>query len=74
MSDNANLSSPTVLSETPAIALATLAAGYQFRLKTIPMGVTKRYLGMQYVVAGATTTAGAITSGIVATRQSTSIG
>ncbi len=73
MSDNANLSSPTVLQETTVIALATLIAGYQFRLNTIPAGITKRYLGMQYVVGTAAPTAGTITSGIVLTKQTTTV-
>jgi hypothetical protein len=71
-SANADLSSPTVLVQTPAIALATMIAGYQFRL-AVPPGISQRYLGMQYVVAGATTTAGAVTSGIVETKQTTRI-
>lgn len=72
-SDNADLSSPTVLVETAAIAVASLVAGYQFRLGVVPVGVSKRYLGMQYVIATATTTAGKITSGIVLDKQTTSI-
>lgn len=71
MADNAALSSNlTILDETPAIALATLIAGYQFRLRAIPQGITKRYLGMRYVIGTATTTAGEITSGLALSRMS----
>ena len=59
-----NLSSPTVIASTAAIALASLVAGYQFRLE-IPPGLAQRYLGVQFVIATATTTAGKVTAGIV---------
>jgi hypothetical protein len=39
------------------IALATLVAGYRARL-AISEGITARYLGVQYVIATATMTAG----------------
>lgn len=58
-SANADLSSHDVLTQTDAIAVASLVAGYQFRLGTVPPGVTKRYLGIRYVVVG-TPTAGAV--------------
>lgn len=55
--DAAALSSPTILQSSEVIALATLVAGYRFRL-AIPEGVLERYLGVQYVIGTATTTAG----------------
>lgn len=67
-SANADLSSPTILQTTPALALATLVAGYQFRLR-IPPGISARYLGVQYVIGTATTTAGTVTAGIVLDKQ-----
>lgn len=66
-SDNADLSSPTVLQQTDAIGKATLVAGYRFMVGRIPPNTLKRYLGVQYVIAGATTTAGNVTAGIVLT-------
>ena len=69
-SANADLSSPTVLQSTAALALATLKAGYQFRL-ALPAGINQRYIGMQYVIGTATTTAGKVTAGIVAAKQTT---
>jgi hypothetical protein len=70
MADDAALTSNlTVLQSTPAIALATLKAGYQFRLSTLPPGVTKRYLGFQYIIGTAAITAGAITAGLVANKS-----
>lgn len=53
MSANADLSSNTVLESTAAIPTATLVIGYKFALSRIPSGVTKRYIGLQYVVVGA---------------------
>lgn len=74
MADDAALSSNlTVLYETAAIAYATLTAGYQFRLGTIPPGLTKRYVGVRYVIAVATTTAGNVTAGIVMDKQTSPI-
>jgi hypothetical protein len=72
MSDNADLSSPTVLNSTPAIALATLVAGYQFRVG-LPVGITKRYLGLRYTIGTAAMTAGTVTAGIVLDRQTSTI-
>lgn len=72
MSANADLSSPTILESTQAIALATLVAGYQFRLG-VPVGITARYLGVQFVIGTATTTAGKVTAALLLDRQSTSI-
>lgn len=71
MADNAALSSNlTVLSETPAIALATLVAGYQFRLGSVPQGITKQYLGFRYTTATAVATAGKVTAGFIVNRPS----
>lgn len=67
-SANANLSSPDVLATTPAIAYTALKAGYQARLGW-PAGFTKRYIGVQYVIGTATTTAGKVTAALVETRQ-----
>lgn len=53
-----------VLQDTGAIGYATLVAGYKVRLR-VPHGVTKRYLGVRYTVATATTTAGKVTAGFI---------
>src|SRR5215831_12543763 len=47
----------TVLQETLAIPVATLVAGYRVRLNDFPAGISQRYVGMRYIVSGATTTA-----------------
>jgi hypothetical protein len=58
-SASANLGTPTVLGSSEAIALATLVKGYQFRVAgVLPKGIAQRYLGVQYVIGTATTTAG----------------
>lgn len=64
MSDNADLSSNTVLESTAAIATASLVVGYKFALSRLPTGITKRYVGLQYVVVGSMS-AGKITAGLV---------
>lgn len=54
-SANANLSSPDVLVEE-AILTTALLAGQQFTL-AVPQGrITKRYIGVQYTLAGTTPT------------------
>lgn len=63
-SANSDLSSPTVLASGPTLALAAAAAGAE--LLDVPLPDTNaRYLGFQYVIAGATTTGGTVTAGIV---------
>lgn len=64
-----DLSSPTILASTSAIALATLVAGYRFRIE-LPQGVTQRYLGVSYTIATANYTGGTISTGFVMHEQS----
>lgn len=69
--DNAALSTNLeVLQATDAIALATLTAGYTFRLSAVPSGVSKRYIGLRYVIGTAAMTAGAVTAGLALDRTS----
>lgn len=71
--DNAALSSNlTVLAETPAYALAALTAGKQFPLRFAPP-VSQRYIGVRYVIATATTTAGKCSAGLVMDKQTVGI-
>lgn len=63
-SASADLSTPTIVCSSQVIAKATLVVGYKFRL-FIPFGLTQRYLGLQYTIGTATTTAGKITACIV---------
>ena len=55
---------PVVLAQSPAVAVASLKAGYKFPINYIPKG-NKGYLRLKYTVVG-TATAGKITAGIVA--------
>lgn len=55
--------------KTPAIALATLKAGYKIPLAFVPYS-TKKYIRLNYTVATGPMTAGKITAGIVADVQS----
>jgi hypothetical protein len=63
-SDNSDLSSPTVLASGPVVAKADAVAGAVLMDAPLP-DTDARYLGFQYVIGVATTTAGTVTSGIV---------
>lgn len=70
-SDNADLSSPVVVAQTPAIVLASLVSGSEWLRMEIPAnspGSMKRYIGVSYTVVG-TMSAGAVTAGVVLDRQ-----
>jgi hypothetical protein len=58
-----------VLEETRAYGFAALVAGSQLPLRT-PVGIKRRFIGVQYVIGTAATTAGNITAGFFAGRQS----
>lgn len=64
-SANANLSSPDVLATGLAVPLASLTAGAELLDTAIP-GTTKRYLGLQFVLAGTFTGSATVQGGIVA--------
>lgn len=51
-----------ILSQT--ILLADLIAGKQANFDVLPNGITERYLGIEYVVAGSAPTLGKVTAGI----------
>lgn len=75
MADDAALTSNlTIVSQTDTLALATLVAGYQFRFGRVPPGISKRYLGLRYVIGTATMTAGKVTAGLALDRQDTFVG
>jgi hypothetical protein len=57
-----------VIAQSRVYALADLVAGLQFGVAVLPNDC-KRYLRVNYVIAGATTTAGLATAGIVAGVQ-----
>lgn len=67
-SANANLSTPTVILATDAIAKTALTAGARFNLpiphQTLAQGLAlgQRYLGLQYTVATGPLTAGAFSA------------
>lgn len=62
-SDSADLSSPTVLATSGAVAEANLTAGARLLATAVPR-TSKRYLGLQFVSVG-THTAGTIFGGLV---------
>lgn len=69
--DNAALDSNNVVRWTSgAVPVASLVAGYRFDLRFLPESLTKEYLGLRYTVTGTTATAGKITAGLVAARDS----
>lgn len=70
MADNDALSSNlTILTQTDAIIVTALTAGYTWKLRCVPAGVTKRYLGVRWVIAGEATTAGTATAFLCVDRQ-----
>lgn len=68
-SENADLSSSTVLYSSGAVGVATLLQGYQIPVQYIPNGATGRYIGLRYTVGGSNATAGMITAGITFGNQ-----
>ena len=67
-SDDEAFSSSDTLATSGAIAAADLVAGYQFPVQYMPIN-TKRYVRVNYTVAGTAPTAGTVTAGIVASHQ-----
>ena len=63
--DAALTTSVDVLQSTGPIAYTALTAGKRIHLSPPAAGLTKRYWGLRYVVAGATTTAGTVTASLV---------
>lgn len=60
-----NLGSPTVLASGPVVGVADAIAGKELLDVAIP-DTTKRYLGVQYLISGATTTDGTVNAHLVA--------
>ena len=77
MADDAALSTSLVsLAQSPGgsitvgIAVASLVAGYRFRVAgVLPVGLSKRYLGLRYNIFTATLTAGTIDAMLCADRS-----
>lgn len=63
--DNTSFSSATTVASTHAVPAASLVAGYQFPLVTIPNTVNERYVRLKYTVGGSNATAGTITASVV---------
>lgn len=67
--DNSSFSSAATIASSPAIAAASLVAGYIFPLAHIPMTGMERYVRLKYTVGGSNATAGTITASIVPSIQ-----
>lgn len=68
--DNPSFSSATTVAETPAIALASLVAGYQVPFPNVlAEGVKERYVRLYYDITGTAPTTGKVTAAVVADRQ-----
>lgn len=59
------LTSPTVLASGPVVGVADAIAGKELLDVAIP-DTSKRYLGTQYIISGATTTDGTVNANLVA--------
>jgi hypothetical protein len=67
------LTNPVILQSSQAIVCPAL--GYQFRLGgTLPIGITKNYLGIKYTTAVHDPTAGKVSAFLTPTRQTTNVG
>ena len=60
--------SPTVLQVSDAVVLASLVAGYKFRLR-VPSHGLQQFLRLDYNVTGTNPTVGKITAGIVVDNE-----
>jgi hypothetical protein len=69
-SASADLSSPTVIGSTDAVAAASLVAGYNTAVRINPQigGNGQRYIGARYTIVG-TFSAGAVTADVVKNIQ-----
>tara|TARA_R110000824_G_scaffold40166_2_gene120647 strand:- start:3591 stop:4058 length:468 start_codon:yes stop_codon:yes gene_type:complete len=72
ISTTSTLASATVLVETDALIMSSLAAGYQVALSVLPDRITERYLGVIYEVTN-TVTGGTMSSAIVAGVQKNTV-
>lgn len=63
-SASSNLATPTVLASGPVVAVAAATAGAILMDQPLP-DVNFRYIGFQYIISGATTTAGNVTAAFV---------
>jgi len=59
------LTTPTVIKETSALVVGTFIAGWTVIFSAPVEAIPLRFLGFDYVIATATTTAGTITAGIL---------
>ncbi len=59
------LTAATVLIPSPAIAKASLAAGYRFKHGTTPRNIAQRFVGCQVLIGTAARTAGAYSAGLM---------
>jgi hypothetical protein len=60
----------TTISSGATVPVASLVAGYQFKVPgSIEEGANARYLRLYYTVGGSNATAGKLTAAIVASRQ-----
>jgi hypothetical protein len=67
--DNESFTTPKDIVNTYEVPLASLVAGYQFPIISVPQEVVERYLRLHYEVTGSAPTAGKITAGIVMAVQ-----
>ena len=63
--DDENFGTATTVLSSPAVPVADLVEGYKFPIIWVPIGVNKRYLRLNYTVAGSNATTGKVTAGIV---------
>lgn len=68
--DNAAFSSAATVATSAAIGVATLVAGYEFKvLARVPKGATEQFYRLYYTVAGTNATTGKIFAAVTAGNQ-----
>lgn len=67
--DDVAFGSATTVITTNAVPVASLVEGFKFPLVYLPLGITERYMRLNYTVVGASATAGAVTAAIVSAVQ-----
>ena len=67
---NANLTTaPVIVDSTQVLSLATLVVGYKFRFTLASSPLANQFLGLKFIIAGATTTAGLVVASLQPTNH-----
>ena len=72
--DDVTFGSSTIVVQSAAVVAATLIAGYQFLIGTIPAHISERYIQLVYTVGGSNFSGGGtLSAGLVIDRQTSGV-